>query len=385
MTRLRELKVVLDTNVIYNISGGEFLKDDVGKLIEASSSHADLLITWYLPEVVRNEREHQLRQLARKSIPAIQNFERVVELDFGITDKIIVDRVHDRIDRQIAHFNLQILTVDPSKVDWAKMMSSAAFREPPFSAGEHEKGFRDALIVEAIDQLLAYAGPSRIAAVMVDELLSKTIIAKTTGVRNVHVLPSIEELKGLINTLVSNVDESFIQKMNAAAAIFFFDRRTREGFIYSHKIKEMILKKFDSLIYAVPTGTNEVKRGKALVSPPRFKEKIGDRIYWVTRIAFRMEAFGDNSPTSYVISSGYSGYSEFAGYSTITDEPESDIEMAPETVATLPPKPVFALQRAPSLKGSVKFEVTWSVAVTTKHMLADPIVESVDYIETTWE
>ena len=64
---------MLDTNVIYNVSGGELLRDEVAELIKASSSHLDLAVTWYLPEVVRNEREFQLRELARKSLPAIHS------------------------------------------------------------------------------------------------------------------------------------------------------------------------------------------------------------------------------------------------------------------------------------------------------------------------
>jgi len=91
--QVRELKVVLDTNVIYNVSGGQLLRDEVSGQIQASSNHADLLITWYLPEVVRNEREHQLRELARKSLPAVQNLQRVLGLDFGITDQVIIDRL----------------------------------------------------------------------------------------------------------------------------------------------------------------------------------------------------------------------------------------------------------------------------------------------------
>ena len=53
------------------------LKGEVGDLINASADHADLLITWYLPEVVRNEREHQLREAARKTMPAIYKLERL--------------------------------------------------------------------------------------------------------------------------------------------------------------------------------------------------------------------------------------------------------------------------------------------------------------------
>lgn len=385
---------MLDTNVIYNVSACELLRDEVGELIKASSSHPDLIITWYLPEIVRNEREHHLRELARESLPSNQKLERVLGLNFGITEQMIIDRVRQRIDSQIHQLNLRILPVDPSGVDWVKMMSDAAFRQPPFSPGKHEKGFRDAVIVEAVGQLVASSSTGRIAVVTGDELLTKAVITKTSSAQNVHVLSSIEELKGLINTLVSNVDEAFIQQMKTAAASFFFEPDNRESYIYKEEIKDRILRDFHSLIHAVPAGMNEVERGKALVSRPRFKEKIGDRMYWVSRIAFRMKAYSKDDASSQVISvgstltgySGYSGYSGFAGYSPITDETDaSDIETWDASSIVNVPVPVYKVSRLPSKIGHVAFEVTWSVIITPQHQLTTPKVESIHYVETSWD
>jgi hypothetical protein len=127
------------------------------------------------------------------------------------------------------------------------MMSYAAFRQPPFSAGENEKGFRDALIAEAAGQLIESSSNCRIAIVTGDELLTKALLTRMTGTEHVDVLSSIEELKGLINTLVSNVDEGFIQKMKAAAASFFFEQGNQETYMYKQKIKETILRDFSQL------------------------------------------------------------------------------------------------------------------------------------------
>lgn len=381
--------MVLDTNAIYSAAAGNFLRDEVGELIEASSSHTDLAITWYLPEAVRNEREHQLRELARKALPTNQRLERVLGLDFGITDEVIIDCVRGRIDRQIHQLNLYILPVDPSGVDWAKMMSDAAFRKPPFSPGDHEKGFRDAVIVEAIGQLVASSSNGRIAVVTGDELLTKALIIKASATENVHVLSSIEELKGFINTLVSNVDEAFIQEMKTAAEKFFFEQENRESYLYKQEIKETILRDFHSIIYAVPVGANEVERGKALVSRPRFKKKVDERMYWVTRIAFRMKAYGDEMSsvvgTSWPVGGQSIGHSEFVGYSLLTDEPSATDVESGEVFTPIKVRPVYNLTRFASMTGYVTFEVTWSVIITPQHQLTEPTVESINYIETSWE
>ena len=83
-------------------------------------------------------------------------------------------------------------------------MTDAAFRRPPFSAGENEKGFRDALVAEAARQLIASspsaASECRIVVVTADELLAKAITIAARNRDNVMVLPSIAELKGFIAT-----------------------------------------------------------------------------------------------------------------------------------------------------------------------------------------
>jgi len=205
--------------------------------------------------------------------------------------------------------------------------------------------------VEAVGQLVASSSDSRIAVVTGDELLTQAIAIRTNANQNVHVLSSIEELEGLINTLVSNVDEVFIERMKAAAKAFFYDPETRQGYIYEHKIRDRILREFQKRIFEIPAGANEVERGKTLVSNPRFKEKKVNRMYWVSRVAFRMKAYSDEptmlgnniadvSLPAFGVS-GYSGYSAFSGYSPITDDASTseDIESGdiPKVITLGPP------------------------------------------------
>jgi len=47
--------------------------------------------------------------------------------------------------------------------------------------------------------------------------------------------------------------------------------------------------------------------------------------------------------------------------------------------------PVYSLSKLPYKTGHVAFDVTWSVVVTLQHQLTDSKVESIDYVETSWE
>jgi hypothetical protein len=56
-----ELKVVFNTSVLFTKAESELLSTDAKSLIAKHSSHADLRVTWYLPDMVRNERIFQMR------------------------------------------------------------------------------------------------------------------------------------------------------------------------------------------------------------------------------------------------------------------------------------------------------------------------------------
>src|SRR5213594_1722487 len=59
-TRIPELKIVLDSNTIYNQSAHYILTKEIYELIKVSIKYHDLKITWYLPETVRHERQYQM-------------------------------------------------------------------------------------------------------------------------------------------------------------------------------------------------------------------------------------------------------------------------------------------------------------------------------------
>jgi hypothetical protein len=59
------------------------------------------------------------------------------------------------------------LGIATKKVNWNEVINSAVLKLPPFEAGEKEKGFRDALILEAFSQLAEAAPKSSASARMI--------------------------------------------------------------------------------------------------------------------------------------------------------------------------------------------------------------------------
>ena len=164
------------------------------------------------------------------------------------------------------------------------MIHAAAYRKPPFEAGSKEKGFRDALIGESFLQLLAGSPktPSvcRVVLVTADNLLTQAVKERITDLPNASVLATVEELKGLINTIVSNAGEDFIAQVKLRAAeLFLFSSDDKETVFYKEKIDNRLEEKFKSELQAKPEGTTYRKNGTWFIEKPNFSKKEGRRIY----------------------------------------------------------------------------------------------------------
>ncbi len=200
--------MVFDTSVLYSDSASDLVKHEVAKLIR-ESTFPDLEIQWYLPEAVRHERQYQMRESAMRLLPHIRRVEKLLGHNLAINEEVLVDSVEKVVSQR--HLELGLLTppLDYAQVDWHRVTLDAVYRRPPFEAGDKEKGFRDRVIVECFLQLLT-ASPKtasicRVVLVSDDKLLTKAAMARTAELTNVSSVSTVDELKGLINTLVSRV------------------------------------------------------------------------------------------------------------------------------------------------------------------------------------
>ena len=158
MTRKRktrpELKVLFDTSVLFTPIAYDLMKPGVRRLIEENSSHPDLALSWYLPRVVVGERQYQMQQGALKLLPNLEKLERLLGHRLNITSDILATRVEAAINDQIEEMSITVLDLDTNAVEWPTVITRAVRRDPPFDAGDTEKGFRDCLIAQTFFQLV---------------------------------------------------------------------------------------------------------------------------------------------------------------------------------------------------------------------------------------
>lgn len=414
-----QLKVVFDTNVLNPPEAVELVKIDLAKLIAQHATHPDLTISWHVPTVVRDERTHQMIQLALAHYSGFKRFSRVVGEDVLPRDAV-AERVKQQIPKHIEKNHLTVLALDTQRVKWDPVIEAAVFRRAPFELAT-EKGFRDALVVESFLQLVedspADAERCRLVLVTNDGLVVEAALPRLKDHPNASVAKSTEELVSLINTLVANAGVDFVEAIRLVAEKLFFDREKNAGLLYEWKLMDKIDKEFASELSKIPEGAHAVEPQKWTLTPLQFVKKEGPTMHWSSRLSRIVQAYivkvvsppffnldGPTGPTFSVTtspgagigsffansgqnlnistgtSSGSTGIGSLIGGPTHTSTasvtvPYSGIlsERGPETLA-----------KVPYQKGTVMFDVAWRCRVNKSQQLESPELEGYRYVGTEW-
>lgn len=399
----RELKVVFDTNILHNESPNQLLRLEVKELLKKPAI-PDLPIKWLLPDIVRQEREFQMRKSAVKLIPSASNLVALMGLDIRFNLETVQARIGELVSSQMKEIGLIPLPLDSSKVHWDTVVNDAASRKPPFIDEKgNEKGFRDAVLAETFLQLVA-ASPTTPATTILtlisnDDLLCEAVGLRTAGTRNVRILRNIGELQGLINTLASQVDEDTIKKYRAVAEKLFFTQGENTGLYFKLSVREKIHSEFASILESFPADAPFADGGPAYsIYPPIFIRKESQRISWSSRIEVKQNA-----------TSIRPGIFESFEYDTLLGGSMTDFGALTGGL-TLPVKSVLtpyslgefqnkltalpiklsstnlgtSLQSPKKFTGTMQFNVLWSVTLNMKSQFIKPTLDGLESLTSTW-
>jgi hypothetical protein len=395
---IRTLRVVLDTSAIFTQVAHELVTAEIAQLIQGNSAHPDLKISWHLPETVIEERAFQMKEKAAALLPSIEKVEKLLGLKLAITKDTLDDRVNAAIDSQLLKFNIQVASLDVESVEWRKIITSAVRREAPFQPGEKEKGFRDSLILESFVQL-ADASPRtlsvcRIVLVAADGLLGSAAQARISQYSNVQILSSVDELKNLINTLASQVDENFVNEMQEKARLlFFYDLNDKDTLYYKEKIRDQITDKFSKVLKTPPEGADTTESEGISIARPRFVKKEGQRISWISSISFSYKAYRFEPSVEQATYLGLLGNAVLpAGNVTATTwnpyihaSAVGGTIFPSQTSTAIPMNTTIKREKRLLKSGRHIFEVNWSVTVDAKKKLSRPEINEIVFSETSWE
>jgi hypothetical protein len=95
----KQLRVVFDTNALFTQSASDLVRQEIAALIE-SSAYPDLQISWYLPEIVRHERQYQMQTKALEWWQAVPKLERILEHPLNITEELVIEKVNKVVEKR---------------------------------------------------------------------------------------------------------------------------------------------------------------------------------------------------------------------------------------------------------------------------------------------
>lgn len=279
----RVLSVVFDTNAIKNDQFDALICRAAKELIARHSNHGDIDIRWVLPAVVRGEREYQMRDAYRNVASHVAKAESLFGQQWGITQETIEQRIAARIDEELARQRIEVMHCDTTRVDWAGVMRRSCFREPPFSRGPTEKGFRDAMICETFIQLATDLTGRDTAVLVSGDQLLKEYIGSCDVVRGrVRVVDDLAALEEDIQLRVGDVDEATQMLIEQRAQQLFYpwDNRDDPTSLWAReRLYERIWADHGARLTQTPPGVQYVRIEHDL-SNARLVSKSGPRVHF---------------------------------------------------------------------------------------------------------
>jgi hypothetical protein len=323
----------------------------------------------------------------------------------NITEAVISQRISEAVDRQVADHKLVVRQASYGHVDWQRLVGDAVNRRPPFEI-KSEKGFRDAIIAETFLQLVD-ASPDqpqrcRIVLLTNDALLTQAVKVRVAGRSNVRIFSSVDELKGLINTLISTVPEDYVARMQEKAQEYFLkSQHPDKGFIYDMEVQDAVRAKCNDQLSAKPAGTMRRSNGTWQVTPPRFVRKEGQRMFWASRFSIEAKAY-KQIPGQPAALENLTGINLAASYNTLWPTGAILGGSIPGAAGNVPAFPTgLYAGGVPQLEGvklssllgnetlaatgKTVVDVNWSASVNVKGAFSKPKIESIEFVETTWE
>jgi len=235
-----DLRVVFDTNPIYSDSATDVVRRSTATFLREYRKKERLQLRCFMPEVVREERRFQMFTKARATLRAMQKLECVLPGGLRISEEMLSEGIAAHIAKTLDDLGITTLALDTAKVDWNRVCLDVVRRDPPFSTGESEKGFRDLLIGETFIQFVEASADAnsdvKFVLLSADERLATMVRQRLSGRADVTTFNGVQTLGGFINSALADVSDAFIKAHQLAATRAFFVRGDKATLFYSQNL-----------------------------------------------------------------------------------------------------------------------------------------------------
>ncbi len=402
-----KLKVIFDTNVVYTGSASDLLRNEIVELINNHKSLSDIEIEWLLPETVIKERIFQMNKRGIELLPAIQKLEKLLGHNLNITKEIIQERILETVRKQLISYEIKTLKIDTNKVDWENIINNSLNRLVPFEDNEKEKGFRDALILECLKQTIESSPITksicRIIFITNDNILNEAAAQIGSQSTNVNVFPNIDEFVSLINILDSEITEELINKIINDSDKLFFEKDNTSTLFYSQNLRNKISEDYKDELNDKMEGANSREYGIWRIGKPGFEKKKRQKVIWKTIISIDFVDYKNTwaiMPNRTSLENYYSidrynmGIMDIRaignntiGIGNLRNGPMG-IGLGSAITGNLQNynSGIYDREQTTPIKekigeGKTRFEITWSLTLTTENKIKNPKIESIKYLD----
>jgi hypothetical protein len=217
-TELPKFTVFLDSCCLFTKNDSEIVDHKFTQLFRELSSKCDLQLA--VPRIVIQEilsqKTFQCGTFLHKAKSSLKQIEKLTRtnLDQPPTIEELQATLEKRFDNWVADLGALVIDI-PIDIDWPALIDNAVWRRPPFSPRTEEnptseKGFKDALILEALLGFQKYAQEREIVFVCADALLSGSATSRLTDQPKFLVVKSLEEFGSHVDLLLNQQNEAFI-------------------------------------------------------------------------------------------------------------------------------------------------------------------------------
>ena len=309
--KLSPFTIVVDTNALYpkditNVVGPKFM--GVWKECEKVTR-----LQLVIPEVVKGERLYQMCMVAQQAIEgAAKNLERLGKVS-GCTPSTPLELqqakegIEKRFDDWMKECGAKVAAIAYEKIDWKKAVNDAIWRVKPFTPPaeekDSEKGFRDFLILETLNELV-HTTDEQVVFISKDSLLREAAIERFTA----KEFAAYEDVSGFASYLKlaqDRVNQEFAQAVLQKAPGVFFTSNNPECIYNGFEVGSQIAKRFSWMLSFLSDAPSTPQRSKSLaqlahtgIYSPISEEKVfidsteivkspGTRLWeWKTRVRF---------------------------------------------------------------------------------------------------
>lgn len=317
MARIRKASpppfvVVVDTNILWCEDKSVAVIPSFDLFWDQYSS--EFLMELVLPEIVVSELKFQQVTSALKAMDrATEAFKQVAAITASShSPRLKVSKIRDqvimKIERWIKTKSARVHASPVGKIAWEKLIQKAVWREPPFSYDpkdpKNEKGFRDAIILETFQDIVATDTRTvNMVFISNDGLLRKAVETMCKSDSRCSIYQSVDDFTSYLRLTKEKLTDQFIKSLVSKAAKKFFTKSDPTCIFYKDNIKERVRsenkEKFDnpeavatlsltSLIQSASSMPSwEGPDGKWWIYQAQFEKLVGEKqYYWKSPIKF---------------------------------------------------------------------------------------------------